>query len=113
MASRLLRTSNGQNARSKSGDGSGYALIALVRGDKRMIALLHRALAQGRAFRVPAGVVGQAWRNGRVQGTLARLLRSEEVEIVPLDDQLARSCGELCGAASASEAPGQAAEERR
>ena len=79
------------------------ALIALERGDKRMIALLHRALAQGRAFRVPAGVVGQAWRNGRVQVILARFLRSEEVEIVPLDDQLARSCGELCGAASTSD----------
>ena len=77
------------------------ALIALDRGDKRMIALLHRALAQGRAFRVPAGVVGQAWRDGRVQVSLARFLRSEEVEIVPLDEQLARSCGELCGAANA------------
>jgi predicted nucleic acid-binding protein len=79
------------------------ALIALERGNKRMIALLHRALEQGRNFRVPAGVVGQAWRNGRVQVTLARFLRSEEVEIVPLDDQLARSCGELCGAASTSD----------
>jgi hypothetical protein len=79
------------------------ALIALERGDKRTIALLHRALAQGRAFRVPAGVVGQAWRNGRVQVTLARFLRSEEVEIIPLDEQVARSCGELCGAASASD----------
>jgi len=76
------------------------ALIALDRGDKRMIALLHRALAQGRAFRVPAGVVGQAWRDGRVQVTLARFLRSEEVEIIPLDEQLARSCGELCGASN-------------
>jgi hypothetical protein len=74
------------------------ALIALDRGDKRMIALLRRALAQGRAFRVPAGVVGQAWRDGRVQVTLARFLRSAEVEIIPLDEQLARSCGELCGA---------------
>jgi hypothetical protein len=76
------------------------ALIALDRGDKRMIALLQRALSQGRLFRVPAGVVGQAWRDGRVQVTLARFLRSEEVEIVPLDEQLARSCGELCGAAN-------------
>ena len=74
------------------------ALIALDRGDKRMIALLQRALAQGRSFRVPAGVVGQAWRNGRIQVTLARFLRCDEVEIVPLDDQVARSCGELCGA---------------
>ena len=79
------------------------ALIALDRGDKRMIALLHRALAQGRAFRVPAGVVGQAWRDGRVQVTLARFLRSEEVRIVPLDEQLARSCGELCGATNSTD----------
>ena len=79
------------------------ALIALDRGDKRMIALLNRALAQGRVLRVPSGVVGQAWRNGRVQVTLARFLRSEEVEIVPLDDHLARACGELCRAARASD----------
>jgi len=79
------------------------ALIALERGDQRMIALLQRALAQDRAFRVPAGVVGQVWRNGRVQVTLARFLRSTEVEIVPLDEELARSCGELCGAAGVSD----------
>ena len=79
------------------------ALIALDRGDKRMIALLDRALAQGRTFRVPAGVVGQAWRDGRVQATLARFLRSDEVEIVPLDEPLARSCGELCAVASSSD----------
>jgi hypothetical protein len=79
------------------------ALIALDRGDKRMIALLDRALAQGRTFRVPAGVVGQAWRDDRVQVALARFLRSEEVEIVPLDDQLARSCGELCAARNSSD----------
>ena len=79
------------------------ALIALERGDKRVIALLRRASTQSRAFRVPSGVVGQAWRNGRVQVTLARFLRSVEVEIVPLDEQLARSCGELCGAARASD----------
>ena len=51
-------------------------------------------------FRVPAGVVGQAWRDGRVQASLSRFLRSDEVEIIPLDEQLARSCGELCGAAN-------------
>jgi hypothetical protein len=74
------------------------ALIALDRGDKRLIALLQRALAQRLKLRVPSGVVGQAWRDGRVQVTLARFLRIEEVEIVPLDEQLARACGELCGA---------------
>ena len=79
------------------------ALIALDRGDHRMIALLDRALVQGRTLRVPAGVVGQAWLDGRVQATVARFLRSEEVEIVPLDDQLARACGELCRATGSSD----------
>ena len=74
------------------------ALIALDRGDKRLIALLGCALAQRLQFRVPSGVVGQAWRDGRVQVTLARFLRIAEVEIIPLDEQLARACGELCGA---------------
>src|SRR5271169_4720090 len=79
------------------------ALIALDRGDKRMIALLRQALAQHLTFRVPSGVVGQAWRDGRVQVTLARFLRIDEVEIIPLDEQLARACGELCGATNTSD----------
>jgi predicted nucleic acid-binding protein len=79
------------------------ALIALDRGDKRLIALLDRALAQRLTFRVPSGVVGQAWRDGRVQVTLARFLRIDEVEIVPLDEQLARASGELCGATSTAD----------
>lgn len=79
------------------------ALIALDRGDKRMIALLQQAVAQGRSFRVPAGVLAQAWRDGRVQVTLVRFLRSREVQIVPLDEELARACGELCGASHSSD----------
>lgn len=47
------------------------ALIALDRGDRRMIALLDRALAQRRNFRIPAGVVAQAWRDGGIQVALA------------------------------------------
>jgi hypothetical protein len=47
-------------------------------------------LRKGRAFRVPAGVVGQAWRDGRVQVNLARFLRSEEVDIIPLDERTLR-----------------------
>ena len=52
---------------------------------------------------MPAGVVGEAWRDVRRQVTLARFLRSEEVEIVPLDEHLARSCGELCGAVNSAD----------
>ena len=68
-----------------------------------MIALLRQALAQGRSFRVPSGVLAQAWRDGRTQVTLARFLRAEEFEIIPLDDQLARACGELCGATNTAD----------
>ena len=79
------------------------ALIALDRGDKRMIALLAQALVQRCNVRIPSGVVAQAWRNRRIQIALSRFLNTEEVEIVPLDDKLSRACGELCGATGTSD----------
>jgi len=79
------------------------ALIALDRGDRRMIALLGEALVQHRSLRIPSGVVGQAWRDGRTQVALARFLRADEVEIVPLDEHMSRSCGELCGASGTAD----------
>lgn len=79
------------------------ALIALEKGDRRMIALLQQTLAQGLGLRIPSGVVGQAWRDGRRQVILARLLRASEVEIVPLDGELGRACGELCAIAGTSD----------
>jgi len=79
------------------------ALIALDRGERRMITLLDQALTARKAFRIPAGVVGQVWRDGRIQATLARFLKAAEVEIVPLDEHLSRSCGELCGATGTSD----------
>jgi hypothetical protein len=79
------------------------ALIALDKGDRRIIALLQQALAQGLGFRVPAGVVGQVWREGRRQAAVARFLRANDVEIVPLDGELSRACGELCGIAGTSD----------
>lgn len=48
------------------------ALIVLDRGERRMIALLDQVLSARKGFRAPAGVVGQAWRDGRIQSTLAR-----------------------------------------
>jgi PIN domain len=74
------------------------ALIALDRGAGRMIALLQRAVTTGARLRVPAGVIGQAWRDGTRQARLARFLRTPHVEIAPLDGELARACGELCAA---------------
>jgi predicted nucleic acid-binding protein len=74
------------------------ALIAFERNDRRVVALLKRALELGQSFAVPAGVVGQVWRDGRRQARLARLLRSVEVTIEPLSDRRAREAGQLCGA---------------
>jgi hypothetical protein len=73
------------------------ALIALERNDRRIVALLARALHHGWALVVPAGVVGQVWRDGKRQARLARLLASEEIEIEALDDRRAREAGQLCG----------------
>jgi hypothetical protein len=79
------------------------ALIALDRGDRRMIALIRQALSENRRFFVPAAVIGQAWRDGRRQAVLSRFLRSEEVHVVPLDERLSRAAGELCGATSTAD----------
>lgn len=77
------------------------ALIAIDRGDGRIIALLAEAARRHLPIRVPAGVIGQAWRNGPRQALLARFLRASEVEVPALDEPIARAAGELCGAAGA------------
>ena len=74
------------------------ALVAFDRNERSVVVLLARALGQGLPIVVPAGVVGQVWRDGRRQARLARLLGSDEVEVVPLDDSGAREAGQLCGA---------------
>jgi hypothetical protein len=79
------------------------ALIALDRGDRRMIALLGQALGRKLGIRVPAGVVAQAWRDGARQATLARFLRAREVRVEALDDKVARACGELCAISGTSD----------
>lgn len=63
-----------------------------------MIALLQEVIAQRAVLRVPAGALGQAWRDGSKQAVLARLLRSTNVHVVALDGSHARACGELCAA---------------
>jgi len=79
------------------------ALIAFERNDRRIVGLLARALELEQALVVPAGVVGQVWRDGRRQARLARFLGSTEVEIEPLDDQRAREAGQLCGVRGTSD----------
>jgi predicted nucleic acid-binding protein len=73
------------------------ALIAFERYDRGMLLLLNEAVKGDQRFLVPAGVIGQVWRDGRRQARVARLLSSPQVAVVPLDDRHAREAGQLCG----------------
>jgi hypothetical protein len=75
------------------------ALIAFERNDRAVVAILTRARQRDLRLVAPAGVVGQVWRDGSRQARLARLLGSDQVEVVPLDDARARAAGQLCGVA--------------
>jgi hypothetical protein len=78
-------------------------LIAFERNDRRVVAVVARALERHLEVAVPAGVVGQVWRDGRRQVRLARLLASRVVRVDPLDDFKARAAGQLCGATGTSD----------
>jgi hypothetical protein len=79
------------------------ALIALDRGNRRMIALLEEVIERGGDFEVPAAALGQAWRDGSRQAVLAKFIRGAEVRIVPLDESTSRACGELLAASGTSD----------
>lgn len=73
------------------------ALVAFERNDRRVVAIVARALKHGDILFVPAAVVAQAWRDGSRQNRLARLLGSSLCDVVELDDYRARAAGQLCG----------------
>ena len=79
------------------------ALIAFERNDRRVVALLARAIERRMPITVPAGVVGQVWREGRRQAQLARLLGASAVVVETLDDQRARAAGQMCGVSRTSD----------
>jgi hypothetical protein len=74
------------------------ALIAFERNDRVAVTTILRIRERGLGVAVPAGVLGQVWRDGARQVRLVRLLGSRDVEIVPLEDRSARAAGQLCGA---------------
>lgn len=79
------------------------ALIALEKGSGRVIALLQQLTKKQGSVRIPAGVIGQAWRDGARQAVVARLLMSPEVSVKSLDLALSKACGELCAATSTAD----------
>jgi predicted nucleic acid-binding protein len=74
------------------------ALIALDRGQPRLVHLLDRVIGVGGAGEIPAPVIAQVWRDGSRQARLARLLGASDVVLVDLDAEMARAVGVLCGA---------------
>ena len=74
------------------------ALVGFERNDRRVVAIVARALDHGDILFVPAGVVAQTWHDGARQTRLARLLGSTLCEVVVVDDYEARAAGQLCGA---------------
>lgn len=77
------------------------ALIAVERGDRRIMALLTRERSAGRVPVTHGGVVGQVWRGHARQARLARVLAG--VLVAPLDDGLGRAAGALLAVAHASD----------
>lgn len=79
------------------------ALIALDRGDRRVLVLLARAKAVGATVTVPATALAQAIRRPRTQARLARLVRQPTTDLVPLDGPDATSVGILLAASRTSD----------
>lgn len=72
------------------------ALIAIDKGDRRVVASVSDALAKEMQITIPAGALAQVWRGGGRQARLARVLAGEGIDIEPLDERLARAAGRLC-----------------
>jgi hypothetical protein len=73
------------------------ALIAFERADPRMRALCREALRTRTRLIVPAGVVGQVWRDAARQVLLRALLAGGTTEVPALDQVMAEAAGILCG----------------
>lgn len=69
------------------------ALIAIERGDRDVVAILHLAYRGESGLKTSGGVVAQVWRDGARQASLARLLANTLV--APLDAGAGRRVGEL------------------
>ena len=79
------------------------ALIAFEKGDPRMRALCREALRTHTRLVVPAGVVGQVWRDAARRVPLRALLAGATTEVPVLDQLLAEAVGVLCGRTGTSD----------
>ncbi len=60
------------------------ALIAIERGDRKVLALCKIATVDGASVVVPTGVIGQVWRDGARQAQIARLIEAIGTIVEPL-----------------------------
>ena len=74
------------------------ALIALDRGDRRVLAILARSAELGERVTVPATALAQAMRRPAKQARLSRLIRQTTTDLQPLDGPDATSVGLLLAA---------------
>lgn len=78
-------------------------LIALDRGDRRVVALLARALETSEVVTVPAAALAQAVRRPERQVRLARLVRAQQTDVVALDRVDAINVGRLLAASGTAD----------
>ena len=79
------------------------ALIALDRGDRRVVALVARAAERRARMTVPAGALAQAIRRPERQVLLARLIRQPTTDVVPIDRVDAVHIGKLLAASGTAD----------
>jgi len=70
-------------------------LIAIDRGDRRVLAFLARAMERGRRITIPATALAQAIRNPARQARLSRLIRQASTDLASLDGPDATATGLL------------------
>ena len=78
-------------------------LIALDRGDRRMIVLLARAAETNTRVTVPASALSQAIRRPERQARLSRLIRQPTTDVVALDRVDAVHVGRLLAASGTAD----------
>lgn len=78
-------------------------LIALDRGDRRVVVLLARAAETAARVTVPATALAQAIRHPDRQVRLARLIRQPTTDVVALDRVDAASVGRLLAASGTAD----------
>ena len=78
-------------------------LIALDRNDRRVIALIARAMERGLRVTIPATALAQAIRNPARQARLSRLIRQVSTDLIPLNGPDATAVGLLLARTATSD----------